>query len=340
MVQRDTTSQNLAETGDQREKRKIFPGLRKNSTWVLFTGIALALVVVFFIILLVTNVGTTGSSYACGQRVIRYINANFVAAGTNASLISVSEEKGVYVIKTEYQSQEIDTYATKDCTLLFTGGTDMTASLGAGTVDQVSTPVKSTRPDVELYVMSLCPYGTQAESAIEPVVLLLGTTADFRVKYIATVGNATTAGSVQSLHGPSEAAEDLRQACIQSDYPTMFWPYLMNFNTRCYPQWQNSTFLASCGNQTAQNLGIDTEKIMACAQGDEGLSLLRDDENQSRQNNVYGSPTLIINGVTYQGARTPDAYKQAICHSYDVMPPACNVTLPAPTSSGTSAACG
>ena len=58
--------------------------------------------------------------------------------------------------------------------------------------------------------MSFCPYGTQAETAMLPVVNLLGAKATITVQYIANV-SGTTAASVVSLHGPSEAMEDLRQ---------------------------------------------------------------------------------------------------------------------------------
>ncbi len=40
--------------------------------------------------------------------------------------------------------------------------------------------------------------------------------------------------------------------------------------------------------------------------------MLRVDEAATAENNAYSSPTLIINGVLYNGARTPEAYKQAI----------------------------
>lgn len=340
MIRKETTSQNSPETEDQYEKKKISPfGLQKNMIWIIIANLLILALAILFLFILLSGSGATVSPQTCGERVIQYINVNLVVAGTNASLISVTEDKGVYTIKTVYQSQEIDTYATKDCTMLFMGNIDMTDSQVARTIIQNLTPVKSARPAVDLYVMAFCPYGTQAESTIKPVIDLLGATADFRIRYIATIENSTV-DSVQSLHGASEVGEDLRQICIQSYYPETFWTYLMNFNTQCYPQWQNSTFLASCGNQTSENLGINTRKIMTCSQSDEGLALLKEDENNSHQNNAYGSPTLIINGVTYRGIRTSEAYKQAICNSYDVVPSACNITLSTQESADASRNCG
>ncbi|HVP96783.1 hypothetical protein [Methanoregula sp.] len=335
-VERDDPGQHAAGPGDQHRDRKIISGIRKHGV---LAGVILVAVITVSLLLLALYPGTGTSPQACGEKVIGYINANLVPAGTSATLVSVSEEKGVYLIKTAYQSHEIDTYATKDCTLLFNGGTALTSS-PAGPAGPGPAPVISARPEVELFVMSLCPYGTQAEAAMAPVVRLLGTTADFHVRYLATVGDATSAAPVQSLHGPAEAAEDLRQACIQSHDPSLFWTYLENFDAQCYPTGQDSTALVSCGNQTARDLGIDTGDITTCARGDEGLSLLGADENQSLRENADSSPTLLINGVPYQGARTPDAYRQAICRSYAVAPPACNTTLAAPVVTGSGAACG
>ena len=138
------------------------------------------------------------------------------------------------------------------------------------------------------------------------------------------------------LYGPSEVTEDFRQAGIQSQYPSLFWTYLVNFDIQCYPGWQNHTFLATAGTRLPEIPGLIRKKITTCAPGDEGMSLVRDDENKSRRDTACGSPTLIINGITCRGARIPDAYNPAICHRYDGMPFAGNGTLPAPAAAGTS----
>jgi hypothetical protein len=51
---------------------------------------------------------------------------------------------------------------------------------------------------------------------------------------------------------------------------------------------------------------------------------------------VQSSPTLIINGQVYTGARTPEAYKEAVCSHFDTPPAECGTTLSsqAATSSG------
>ena len=153
-------------------------------------------------------------------------------------------------------------------------------------------PVKSARPAVDLYVMSFCPYGTQAETAMGPVVDLLKSKADIRIRYITTI-SGTTVDSVNSLHGPAEAKEDLRQICINKYYPEQFWSYIKTFNEQCYPSWRNATILESCQMNTTAALSIDSAKIDTCAQGAEGLALLGADEAAARSGPCNGLPDAV-----------------------------------------------
>jgi 2-hydroxychromene-2-carboxylate isomerase len=171
---------------------------------------------------------------------------------------------------------------------------------------------------------------------MEPVVDLLGTKADFNVRYIATV-NGETVDAIRSLHGLPEAKEDLRQLCLMKSYPDQFWDYLNLFNAQCYPLYQNATQLASCQQNVTTTLGIDNQKIETCASGSEGIALLRADQAITSDLLVTGSPTLFMNGQRYSGQRTAEAYKQGVCARFDTPPAECSVNLStlAAASSGT-----
>ena len=276
----------------------------------------------------------------CSYRVIQYVNQNLVQTGTSATLINSSEDHGLYGITIQYQSQQMTLYATKDCSLLFTNSYNLNAP--AGTIQTSTTqapPVKFDRPVVDLYVMSFCPYGTQAETAMVPVVNLLGSAADIRVRYITTV-SGSTADTVSSLHGPAEAQEDLRQICIQNITPEKFWNYLAQFDTQCYPASSSDDTQKACWMNASSLAGINTAQIETCASGPQGIALLKTDESDANQNGATGSPTLIINGVTYNGARTPEAYKEAICNSFTTVPAECNTTLSGSQAATASAGCG
>ena len=133
--------------------------------------------------------------------------------------------------------------------------------------------------------------------------------------------------------------EDLRQICIHEYYPQQFWPYLTAFIQNCYPNVQNATLLAACQANAMQTLGIDAGKIGTCASGPDGLRLLTLDEQATAQYGVQASPTLIINGQSYDGDRTPEAYKEAICSHFETPPTECSVNLSAQAVTSTGG-CG
>ena len=200
------------------------------------------------------------------------------------------------------------------------------------------TPVDPNRPAVDLYVMSYCPYGTQAETVMKPVADLLGTKADIRIRYLTQV-TGTTVDSVQSLHGPFEAEEDLRQACIQKYYPASFWTYISRFNTQCYPTSHTSSTASTCSHTVMSGLGIPAATIDACSTGSEGIGLLKTDQISSASKGVNASPTLFIKGVKYTGAMSPNAYKNAICKAFVTPPAECSTALSG-TATAASGSCG
>jgi hypothetical protein len=305
----------------------------------LIAGIVIVLVVLLAAGMMQTGQGTVVPPADCGAKAIAYINNNLVTQGTSMELVSITESRGLYELKGRYQSQDLVLYTSKDCTLLFTNTLNMSTGSGVQQTPQATqVPVKTARPAVDLYVMSFCPYGTQAETVMSPVVDLLKSRADIRIRYITTV-TGTTADSVDSLHGMPEAKEDLQQVCINKYYPDKFWAYLEAFNSACYPSWQNAAVLETCRKNTTAILGIDSAKITACAEGAEGIALLRVDEAASTKDSATASPMLFINGVKYSGARTPEAFKQAICNSFETVPAECSTVLSS-TSTSASGGCG
>ena len=272
------------------------------------------------------------SPTACGEKIVQYINANQITPGNTASLVGVRENHGVYSVDITYSSENVTVYASGDCGLLFTDAINMSAPLpGSSGSASPAAASKSARPDVDLYVMSFCPYGTQAETAMKPVADLLGSDADFHVRYISSVTGSTPA-SVQSLHGPAEVQEDLRQVCINQQYPAQYWVYLERFDEQCYPLAGNSAALSACRQNLTTSLGMDDGAITSCAAGNASVGTLASDEAAADAAGAQGSPTLVVNGVTYNGARTPEAYKEAICNSFTAPPAACNTTLASDTA--------
>ena len=77
---------------------------------------------------------------------------------------------------------------------------------------------------VELYVMSQCPYGVQAEQLFEDVVKKLGPDLDFRVELI---GKKGPSGDFTSLHGPNEVKGDIAQLYAMKYAPAKWFDMIL-----------------------------------------------------------------------------------------------------------------
>lgn len=328
------------------EEKKITIKIPKINFWMVST-----IVLFVALISLILGFGITGRVIQTGMRneltieqatkkCIDYINNNLVQPGTTASAISSQDLGTVYRIITSYRGQQVPVYITKDGSLLFLSGVNTSQQIQQEAQPQQAfdAPDKE-KPEVNLFVMSFCPYGVQAENSMKEVVDLLGIKADIKVHFIANV-QGDTVESVQSLHGINEAKEDLRQACIQKYYDQKtFWSYLVEINKNCYPNYRDTSKLEECWKNAAQKLGIDVSKIENCAYGSEGLGLLKADEELTEQYSVTGSPTLIINGAKYSGSRTSEAFKQAICSGFITQPKECSQSLGNSTSTTATGGC-
>jgi glutaredoxin len=323
------------------EKKKVVTiHLPHVNLWMVATLILAIVLVVFYLKgFSITGLAVLTSQQAANEA-IDYINNNLVETGT-ATLVSVEEMSGVYEVTTSYQGQQIPIYVTKDGLYLFVSQPINIAKEGTTTTTQPQQIPKNDKPVVELFVMSFCPYGVQAENLMKPVVDLLGNEADIRVRFIASV-QGDTVDSVQSLHGTIEAQEDLRQLCIMKYYDqATYWNYLVEIDNSCYGKidTSNATALDACWKAAATKTGINIAKIQTCSNSTEGLNLLKVDEQLTEQYGVSGSPTLIINGVQYSGERSSEAFKQAICNAFTTSPSECSQTLSSSGSSSQSGGC-
>ena len=328
---------------EENKDEKATPIKTNKNIWR-YTTIALMIIVILLVIVSLWKPGesnVTGSMIALSNndianKTVDYLNKNIIRTGSFATLDSVSEISGVLNITVLYQGRKIPIYATKDGKFLILANLlDMTQPLPQAEEEQQQpqeTP-KTDKPEVQLFVMSFCPYGIQAENAMKPVVDLLGNKANIKIHFIANVGG-TTPDSVQSLHGSVEAQEDLRQVCMMKYYDQKtYWNYLMTINTNCSSKYRDTTAYDECWKNAATKAGIDITKIDTCSKGSEGVELLKADDELTSSKGITGSPTLLINGVRYNGARTSDAFKEAICDAFTTRPEECSQQLSTNSSS-------
>lgn len=176
--------------------------------------------------------------------------------------------------------------------------------------------------NIELYVMSQCPYGVQAENTMFKAIKDLGEeNFNLQVDYIAT---ALGDGKFQSLHGQAEVDGDIRELCAKEQDKTKFLDYVlcMNENPKDIPgNWE------SC----ATKVGLDANAIDTCFNGQKGKDLLTKSTKASQNAQATGSPTIVINGAKYSGGRGVNDFKRAFCNAFEGEKPAACSDIPEPT---------
>ena len=173
---------------------------------------------------------------------------------------------------------------------------------------------------LDFYVMSQCPYGTQVEDAIYPVLEKIGERVDFNLNFISTdLGS----GNFKSLHGEPETKGNIVQLCAAKYEPDKYMDMIVcqNKNARAIPgNWE------SCAKENT----LDVNSIKSCYEGDEGRQLLSVSSKMSADVNAQGSPTIYLNDVMYQGGRTEVDFFTAICNSISSDRPEACSSIPKP----------
>lgn len=213
----------------------------------------------------------------------------------------------------------IDRRLTNGGTLAASAEPSAETPSGAAAVTTL-TPANPGAVKVELFVMSQCPYGVEAEQKFKDVVDKFGADIDFKVEFIGDDKD----GELSSMHGPKEVKGDLVQICAQKYSPKWFDMILcQNKNPRAVDlNWE------SC----AKDAGMPVSQIKSCAEGKEGKDLLAASFSRSESLGVSGSPTIHIGGKNYEGRRGVNDLSRAICAAYTGDKPAACSSIPEPAT--------
>ncbi len=288
------------------------------------------------------------------------IEGQLVAPGTKVDIKEVAEESGLYKIKLSVADQEITSYMTKDKKKFIPQLIDVKELENAKdeknkknkTAPLTEVQAKSDKPNVELFVMSYCPYGTQMEKGYLPVIKTLGNSIDSKIKFVD-----------YSMHGEKEINENLRQYCIEKNEPNKYADYLTCFLASKSGSEQESK---AC----MKKFGVNANSVKQCMDTTDkkyDITKLAKDKStyvsgQFPQFNIHkednekygveGSPTLVINGELIQTGRDSESILKAICSAFNEQPEACkkelSTTSPSPgfgtgadkTGASDSAGCG
>jgi protein-disulfide isomerase len=318
--------ENEEEKEEMKEHKKDVTERLRGNPWILSTFV----LGVFVVVLLIGSLGgfsLTGNAISSDEAGNIVISALEQQGASGLTVDSVKETSGVYEVDLLYQGQNIPFYITKDGKYV-----GQLSSLVSDSEDNPQSDAetqdipKTDKPKVELFVMSYCPYGTQAEKGILPVVNLLKDKIDFNLRFV-----------YYAMHPTSgEVEENLRQYCIQKEQKSKFNAYL-----ECFLEEGKSS---DCLKET----GIDMAKLNLCyAKTDKDYEILKNkndtslwmsgryplfniDKGLNEQYKVAGSPTLVINGVQASSERSPSAYLDIVCQAFTDgnVPEECGTSLP------------
>lgn len=260
-----------------------------------------------------------------------FINDFLMPSGSKASVSEVTEEYGLYKMIIDIGSESpVESYVTKDGRLFFPQAIDMdemlseqspsTDASSASAAANLNIP-KTDKPVVELFVMSYCPYGTQMQKGMLPVIDTLGDKIDFQLKFVDYI-----------MHDKEEIDENLVQYCIQEEQPEQLASYLQCFladgdSAGCLNVKSiNKAKIESCIAATDKKFSITdnyTKKLDYRGQFP-GFNVNKDD---TAKYNVGGSPTLIINGLEVSSGRDSATLLATICSAFNEAPAECQAQL-------------
>ncbi len=155
-----------------------------------------------------------------GDIALEYIKSQVLKQNPAADikLISSSKEYGVTKINFSIEGQEMEAYVSNDGKVLFPEAIVIDESELTKGIPKAKTP------DVKLFTMSFCPYGSMAEELLIPLADLFKDTADIKLNYViynqypaeAEYANycLDSTGEYCAMHGIEELKQNVREACI------------------------------------------------------------------------------------------------------------------------------
>jgi hypothetical protein len=265
------------------------------------------------------------SAEEAGQKILEFAESQ----GADAEFISASDSGSLYEVILSIDGQEIPVYITKDGKTLVPQPISLEEQETLDVPTQTtSTPAdipKSDKPVVEAFVMSHCPYGTQIEKGLLPVIEVLKDKIDFEFKFV-----------YYAMHpSQGEVEEQLNQYCIQKNQNDKFNDYLTCFleagdGVGCLHSTEiDKTALTTCTTATDEEFAVlenlnDQSKWMSGRFPQFNIHKAENDKYQ-----IGGSPALVINGVKSQAGRDSISLLNAICAAFETAPEECNTQFEA-----------
>jgi len=183
--------------------------------------------------------------------------------------------------------------------------------------------IKTEKPEVELFVMSYCPFGTQAEKGYLPVVEKLGDKIDANIRFVNYI-----------MHGEKESDENVREYCIAENEPEKFNRYLSCFleegdSEDCLNRNQiDKVALDKCVIETDDKFEVTKYMKDEASWLSGQFPQFKLHDNLNKKYGVGGSPTLVINGTVIENqARDSNSILKSVCSGFENPPVECEESI-------------
>ena len=152
------------------------------------------------------------------------------------------------------------------------------------------------KPTLELFVMSYCPFGVQAEEKVIPIVKEFGDKIDFKLRFVADEKETIALNDVtpfRSLHGYPEVAENIRQLLIAQEYPDRYLDYILCRGKKLDKSWEDC----------AEKFDIDVVKIQKLFDTPEAEQLFRENIKRAEELGIKASPTVLVDNHQFRATQ-------------------------------------
>lgn len=319
-------TEKIVEVKKKKETKKSydFSKFLKNK-WFISTAVLGIAVIICIIFLLVGSSSITSSKNMISVSEAEKMVSKFAAVqGLEIDTYNTTVESGIYSIITTIDGNEYSPiYLTTDGKYIVYGSLYEFDQLmkeysneSTSSTPSSSTVIPSDNPTVELFVMTHCPYGTQAEKGFLEVMRQLEDKANVTIRYVHYF-----------MHEP-EYNETPRQICIREEQNDKFIDYLQCF---LEGDGDSSSGYIKNGNDPEtcmKTAKIDSNKVKTCVESGKWEEYYAADSALSEGYGVSGSPTLVINGAIADGyGRDSASYLAGACSAFTTRPEECSLTL-------------
>ncbi len=271
---------------------------------------------------------SSNSSTKVGEMASDFVNNSLIQNSSTASLLEancrIKEE--FCKVSFDLSGKTIESYISSDGTIFLPDVIDIEEYKNQSQTSNVPSGLENVekveKPEVNLFIMTYCPFGLQAQKAMLPVMELLGDKADIKINFVD-----------YAMHDKEELDENLLQYCLQNQDYDQFINYSKCFvvsgeTQECLTSANvDQNMLNSCISETDDEYKV-TEKYNdkdTWINGSYPSFPIEKDLNQ--EYGVQGSPTFILNEVKVTPSRTPEDYKNIICEGFKDAPQECEEKL-------------